>query len=441
MNAGWNLPQIQNAGAGDPPVSLLLAHREISVATAWYQAIQVDARFRVAALANTQQDLRAKLASSPEAILLDATLFDGPSQLLEALTAITSAVYLILPGGVRQEQVEELKSAPSVKQIYAGDVNIADFTSRCYADALALRRTVPAVSQAAWAGGRTATAAPAGGLRIIAVWNRAGGAGRTTLAVSLAQALARRNVRTLLIGLGSPDVIPLSLGLMPEPNILAWFSNPADEGLRSGIQTAGDLHVLAGFPDILSEDQGARPSDAKGSLNELVTTAAYNGYSAILLDTPSHGVLAARAISAANTWLMVARPTVMDAWSSVESFRTVTQRAAGQHRIVPGNIFVVLNQRSSGMMTADQWHSASDSAARKLGLNVGFPPVMSVLPYAPEVALSQDGGRSALDASDEFARPVHRIADALFGGAALPQTSSSNDGVLRLGPLKIRTKK
>lgn len=439
--SGWNLPTSSSQMGGDFPVSLLLAHRDIATTTAWYQAIQVDARFRVQSLANTLQDLRAKLASSPEAILLDATLFDGPADLAEALTAITSAVYLILPGGVKQEHVEELKTSPSVKQVYLVDVNIADFTNRCYADVIALRRTIPSVAQTAWAGGRTQTSAPAGGLRIITVWNRVGGAGCSTLAISLAQSLARRNIRTLLIGLGSPDIIPLSLGLMPEPNILSWFANPTDDGLRGGIQTAGDLHILAGFPDVVSEEHGARPPDAKGSLNELVTTAAYNGYSAIILDTPSHGVLAARSVSAANTWLMVARPTIADAWASVEAFRTVTQRAAGQHRIVPGNIFVVINQRANGMLTADQWHAAADSAARKFNLQAGFPPVIAVLPYLPDVPLAQDAGRSALDASDEFARPIHRIGDALFGGAATPVTvAKRNEGVIQLGPLKIRTR-
>jgi hypothetical protein len=79
-----------------------------------------------------------------------------------------------------------------------------------------------------------------------------------------------------------------------------------------------------------------------------------------------------------------------------------------------------------------------------MGLSVGFPPVVSVIPYAPEVGLAQDNGRSALDASDEFARPIHRLADMLFGGAITSGSASNNQretgSVLKLGPLKIRTK-
>jgi arsenite/tail-anchored protein-transporting ATPase len=231
--------------------------------------------------------------------------------------------------------------------------------------------------------------------------------------------------------------------LQPEPNITTWIANPSDEGLQASVQKLGDLHVVSGFPDIISESHGDRPAEQKGSVGELVTSAAYSGYASIILDTPSAGI-APRAISAANTWLMVARPTIADAWSCVESFRMVTQRSAGQHRIVPGNIFVVLNQRTNGMMTADEWHRTADSACRKMGLAAGFPPVVSVVPYVPEVGLAQDNGRSALDASDEFARPIHRLADMLFGGAMGDGQSSSNQrdagNVIKLGPLKIRTK-
>lgn len=439
----WGTTQINTTSGQDSPVSVLLAHKDIGRTTAWYQALQVDARFRITSMANDGADFRSKLVSSPEIILLDATLFDGPNTLADVLTSIAGAVYLIVPPGVNDELLGLLKSIPSVKMVMLGDVNLADFSSRAYSDALSLRRTVPAASQAAWAGGRTGGGS-IGGLRIITVWSRSGGTGKTTIASALAQAVARKQLKSLLIGLGSPDVTPLILGLQPEPNITRWVSNPTDDGLRASIQHAGDLHVIAGFPDILSEGYGDRPTEEKGSVGELVVTATYGGYASIILDTPSGGVVTPRAISSANTWLMTARPTIADAWSCVDAFRMVTQRAAGQHRIVPGNIFVVLNQRTNGMMTADEWHRAADAACRKMGLSVGFPPVVATIPYAPEVGLAQDNGRSALDASDEFARPLHKLADMLFGGATGLSASSRNQRetgkVINLGPLKIRTK-
>jgi len=437
----WNSMN-QSTSGQNAPVSVLLAHPDMNITTTWYRALQVDTRFRITSMANTPQDLKDKLASSPEVVLLDVTIFDGPPQLLQALTSIAGAVYLIVPGNVDASFAEQVRAVPCVKQVAMGDVNLADFAARAYADALALRHTAPAVSQAVWNGGAQRGGSAVAGLRIVTVWSRSGGTGRTTIAIALAQAIARRGLKTLLIGLGSPDTMPLQLGLRPEPNILSWMASPSDEGLRTSIQTASDLHVLPGFPDIISESQGDRSADAAGSVNELVTSAAYGGYSAIILDTPSSGGVVPRALSAANTWLMVSRPTVSDVWTSVEAFRTVTQKIAGQHRITPGNIFVVLNARTNGMLTADQWHNAADTACRKLNLNVGFPPVMAVVPFSADIALAQDNGRSALDASDEVARPIHRLAEMLFSGAPLSMSApKNNERAIQLGPLKIRTAK
>ena len=55
-----NLPPAGQNG-DQQPVSVLLAHRDMSVTTTWYQGLQVDARFRITSMANTPQDLRAKL--------------------------------------------------------------------------------------------------------------------------------------------------------------------------------------------------------------------------------------------------------------------------------------------------------------------------------------------------------------------------------------------
>jgi arsenite-transporting ATPase len=430
----WGLQSRPTNGAGDVPISILLA-ASYDRTFSWYQVIQMDTRFRVSAIANDPQDLQRKLASSPEVILLDEDIFSHHSELIEILTAISGTVYLVIPGNVSDDEAQKMKSIPSVKAVYRGDFNIQDVLTRAYANALALRRSSPSIAPTAWAGGHGhATIA---GLRIITVWSRSGGTGRTSVATALAQIVARRGLKTLLIGLGAPDVIPLHLGLQSEPNITNWFMNPSVEGLQASLQTVGDLHVIAGFPDVLSESNGERPSEDKSSVAELVRAATYGGYAAIIMDTPSSGGVAPRAVSAANTWLLVTRPTVADIWSSVEAFQTVTQRAAGQHRITPGNIFVALNQRTNGMLTADEWHRAADSACRKLGLNIGFPPVAVTIPYAADVPLAQDAGRSALDGADDFARPLHKLAEMLFG-QTVGSAQSPDAGVKKFGPLRIK---
>ena len=96
----WNNGPQAQANGGNMPVSVLLAHKDMGVTTAWYQSLQTDPRFRITSMANNAQDFRAKLASSREVILLDATVCDGPAPLIESLTSVTGAGYLTVPGGL-----------------------------------------------------------------------------------------------------------------------------------------------------------------------------------------------------------------------------------------------------------------------------------------------------------------------------------------------------
>ncbi|MGB8211983.1 MAG: cellulose synthase operon protein YhjQ/BcsQ [Anaerolineales bacterium] len=428
--------------SGEKPISVLLAGEVGSRLLAWQQSITMDARFRVAALANDPTDLQAKLAYSPEVIFLDAKVFHGPQPLMETLAAVTGAVYIVLPPEVStakepemRELPEKLKAIASVKQVYIGDAPIPDMLQRAYTDALTLRRTIAA--PVSWQA-RQQAATSVTGMRVITIWNRAGGAGRTTIAAALGIALARRGVRSLLIGLDAPDVMPLHLGLKPEPNVLSWFATPTLQTIQNAAQHVGDLDVLVGFPDILSEDTGQK-AEEKNSVSALATTAAWGQYGAILLDAPAASGLAMSAVVACNTWVIVARPTLADAWASVDALRTVTQRAAGQHRIVPGNIFVVLNMRGSGMMSPNDWHQSADATCRQIGLQTGFPPVAAVIPFVPGIPLNQDAGRPVIDSDDEFARPIHGLADMLFGAGA-PADVRKGGKRFTLGGLSIKVK-
>jgi MinD-like ATPase involved in chromosome partitioning or flagellar assembly len=440
--SSWGL-QATPASGSETPVSVLLVGEVGTRLVTWQQTVTMDARFRMAALANDPSDFQAKLSYNPEVVILDAMIFKGPQILLQALTSVTGAAYVILPAWANTSDDPEVKELPdklrtisSVKQIYIGDAPISDLLQRAYSDALVLRKTIAAPMS--WAT-RNQGMASVSGLRVIAVWNRVGGVGKTTIAAALALAVARRGLRSLLVGLDAPDVLPLHLSLKAEPNILGWFATPTDAGIRNSLQHVGELDVLAGFPDILAEKAGLEAED-KNSISSLVTTAAYGGYAAILLDAPASSGIASLAILAANTWVLVARPTLADAWASVDALRTVTQRAAGQHRIAPGNIFVVLNMRGAGMLSPNEWHQAADSACRKVGLQTGFPPVAAVIPFVPGLPLSQDAGRPVLDSDDEFARPVHGLTDMLFGGSG-PADHKKKDGKkFSLGGFSVKVK-
>ena len=156
--------------------------------TAWYQVFMSDGRFRVVSFANDPDDLQMKLANRPEVVLLDARIFPGPPPLFNLLTGVEGAVYVVLPADVKESLVGEIQAVASVKGAYRGDVNLSQLLGRMYETALTLRTRAPSLVEPFVKGRRPGTMVT--GLRIIAVWNQAGGMGNFMSAVAYAMAMA-----------------------------------------------------------------------------------------------------------------------------------------------------------------------------------------------------------------------------------------------------------
>lgn len=443
--SGWNIPSAMGA---EPPITVMLVGAD-DKKMRWYQVLSVDARFRVVSRADDPKAMLDFLAAEerePEVYFVDGRVFGGPAELQQTLSKLSGSVYLLVPDSADEDMISPLKSLPCVKSIYRGDANMQDWVSRAWSDATTKRRMAPPVFsgddpvEAANSGMPRAAQKVVTGTRVVTVWSRSGGTGRSTVAAGLAMAAARKGIKSLLVGLDAPDVIPLHLnGLTPDPNILSYVANPNEVGLRGSTQRFGDMDVIPGFPDMLAEAQSA---GNKELVQNLVQLAAFKGgYAAIVLDTPVNSESTTPgAIAAANTWVMVCRPTLADAWNAVDAFRMVTQKAAGQFRIDPANIMVVLNQRTQGQLSAGEWHRAADQAARSAGMSTGFPPIAAVVSFIADLAPAQDAGRPAMDASDEFARQMNLLADALFGSVVGQGGKAiDNSKVFKLGPLKIRS--
>lgn len=400
---------------------------------AWFNVLQMDSRFRVNTFSTDPQDLATKLSYNPEAILLDTSIFSGPEHVIGFLTKAQCAVYIVLPRGIEEDQVKEIRELPSVKGVYVDDINLTEVSGRIFAEVKALRAQAPALESATAALRRGQVM---GGLRVITVWNRAGGVGKSTISAALALEAAQRGFKTLLIGLSSPDIsLPTILDLKTTPNMFGWLASPTyDQGIRPNVQSIGNLDVLVGLQDPVREMELTAQAEDPKSINQLVINATFAGYSVVILDTPESGPFI-NAISASNTMVMPAIPMVDQAVITAEAFRMTFKRLRDQHRIGLGNVFVVLNRYRSGLLSSNEWHEAADAYSRVMGSGT-FPPVALVIPDVLDVQLAANAGRSPLTASDEFSTPIHRLGDMLYGGKAAP--AFEDEKVFKLGPLQIR---
>jgi len=428
--SGW----ISTQPSAQDAVSVLLAG-DPGVVTSWYNALVADGRFRVGSFANDPQDLQLKMANQPEVLVLQARIFPGPPPLVDFLSGAQAAVYVVLPGDVPEDVIGQIRALTPVKGAFRGDVHLPELAGRMYETAQALRQQAPAL-EGAW---RPPRAGGVSGLRIVTVWNTSGGTGKTTVATNLAYEAANRGLKTLLVSLGAPDDTPMILDLQPEPNLARWPNDPSPEGLKALIQRVGDLDVIVGFRNVLEESSAvALQPEQAGSIPSLVMTAAYQSYAVIVVDAPP-STTAPLAIMAANTLVLVARPTAADAQRTLEAVRTVLRHLAGRHRVAPANIFVVLNQGASGDYGPDEWHKLLAVGCKQAGL--AAPPVAVAIPDDPAVRTAQNNGKIAMQVSDELARGIHVLADALFGGEVERPRAKAEGRSVRIGGLGIRFKK
>ena len=402
---------------------------------AWFTALQMDSRFRINTFSTDPQDLETKLGYNPEGILLDSSIFSGPESLLNFLTKAQCAVYIIFQRDISDAFKKKIRALPSVKGIYLEDINLAQVSGRIYSEVMAMRSQMPAFQTSKRA---KAPAQMIGGLRVITVWSRSGGTGKSTVACALALEAAQRGIKTLLIGLSVPDIsIPTFLNLKTTPNLASWLATQTfEEGIQNSVQKVGSLDVLVGLQDGVREDELTLAPEEPASINQLVINATYGGYSVVILDTPVSGAYV-NAISASNTMVLVAQPMLDQAVICAEAYRMAFKRLRDLHRIGVGNAFVVLNRFQSGLLTSDEWHEAADAYTRAMGVG-HFPPVADVIPETHEVALAANAGRSVMTAGKEFATPIHRLGDMLYGTGGSGSFKKDEDKSYKFGPIRFR---
>jgi chromosome partitioning protein len=143
-------------------------------------------------------------------------------------------------------------------------------------------------------------------LRIIAVCNRKGGAGKTTTSVNLAAELAVLGLRVLLVDLDSQGHCAVGLGLKLQAGdvtVHAIFTNPQLSLLSAVHATAFDNLALAPADQLFEHGSGVR--DELRLAHALADPELAARFDVVIIDTPpSLDLLLFNALSAAH-WVLV----------------------------------------------------------------------------------------------------------------------------------------
>lgn len=424
--------------SGQPPgrsqkISLLLAspsHQEL------YASLAGDSRFQIAGATGQGEEVAQLLQRhSPQAALVDARLFARPSLLIDALQTYRGVAVLVIPPTLDPEQEERLRTIPCVAELVSQQSE-----ARTVFDRLQHLSRQP---RPARSGPNPAPASPfppipgpgaTTGWRCIAVWGLEGGVGKTTIARALALDAASRRLRTLLVGLGAPDMLPLQAGLAPEPSLLSWRAGPTVEGLQASLQKDGEVDLLAGFPSPPAlGDYAPESMDGPSSLAALTGQAARLGYPVVILDVSSQE-LAAPALAAANTLLLVASPTIQGALAAVEAARLAHQECG----LSPEQCHLLVNRYRGSTLSAELFLKSTRPSYPAL------PVLAGAIPDDPAIEEALNSRRPPYYHSDPLRSVIRSLGDRLFAAPAPGQNALAarvgreSQELLRVGPVVFK---
>ncbi|MDX9864826.1 MAG: AAA family ATPase [Anaerolineaceae bacterium] len=427
MDAQWNnpTPNIDKQSSGDKPNILIGAEYQLGME--WFQNMTTDGRFRISNTKSTAQELVVTAQDvNPDAILLSPGMFSGPQELLDTIQRLQADVYLLLPATIDQETFLTFRELPNVKSVYKGQFNWPELFTAILSNTEAKRRFVSKPEGEIW----RSTNAVSAGMYNIVVWGRAGGAGRTSVAVGLAETCAARGIKTLLISMAAPCPLPYILkGLKASKNISEWFARPSvEEGFHNAVQNyKPSMDVIVGLQDATREAHYMPDPATKATINDLSIMAARLMYGAVIIDAPVSVMAgAASAISAANYMVLVAQPTIADMISTVEAYRIVVKSLQGQHMIKPGNVVTVLNRVREGMMPQNEFHKIGGDFLIKQDVQSPFPITATTIKDDINVQIAQNDGTSVLASSQPFAQGMQTLSGMILG--AVDKTGFSNNG-------------
>jgi hypothetical protein len=240
----------------DRSLTLLLAGPPDAVA-AWRSAFQKEP-FRLLPDVTQKADLPAALAAQPEALLIDGRLFAGVRDLISHLTLAQAAAYVVVPDQATEVERNAIAAVMCVKGTYRPNLNLARLAKRMVRDlrAEASESAVEERTPAARHGSPVATSdqnsdltmrtpvttSRASTIRVrvrLGFYGTRGGAGASTAALRVAQALADAGLRVALFDAIRRGDLHLMLGLQPQEQpvqragITLFLAAPSEDVART----------------------------------------------------------------------------------------------------------------------------------------------------------------------------------------------------------------
>lgn len=363
-----------------------------------------DGQLPIDAYATAPDDAAEVLASCSH-VILDLNIVDSTEALEALLAGCAAHVLVVVPSSLTPDVLKTVMQTPGASHCML-DSELPGALARMFA--FPPRENSGAAGHS---GPEPVPAIPAppaiGGWRSIAVWGLEGGIGKTLLTRALGLDCAARGHKALVVGLGSPDMLPLRAGLNPEPGLAGWMQEPRADILQQQVQTDGNLDLLAGFlsPPALSRF-AMHALEGETSLQTLAMQTARLGYAAVILDVSAQE-LAAPALQAVNTLVLVGSATAQGAVAIVEAYRLARHEIG----LPAAHCHLVLNRCRTGHLTPHQFTSTVRTALRDI------PEPVIVLPEetgADERLASRPG---AVWGSDSWRQSIHHLGDMLFGTA------------------------
>ncbi len=379
----------------------------------------------IAMSATTVEQAAAVLTSCTHAVV-DLYIVDDVQGLTTLIQNSQAQIILVMPDDLLESQQAEVRQVAGVHRC----VRESELSPvlEVLQDPAAHEAVPDAGLELAPSAPEPAYTPAVGGWRCVAVWSLEGGIGKTRITRALGLDCVRRGYKALVVGLGTPDVLPLQAGLHPEPNLLQWQRDPRAELLAELVQADGDLDLLAGFlsPPALSRF-AVDALEGETALSQLAMQTAHLGYATVLLDVSAQE-LAAPALQASNTLVLVSSATPQGAVAAVEAFRLARHEIG----LPPASCHLVINRFRAGQLTPNQFMSTVRSALREM------PDPIGVLPEHEETGHSRRSGPGTAWGSEDWLSSLREVGTGIFGTEDVKVSLARTEQETRFGPLVIK---